>query len=214
MLELHPNQIPDDLKQYFKPKYDGKPLIRRNTIIWYKRNCMPSSVKDRFTVDFEPVYFFVKQGEYWFKQQKENGAGNKWGKYTNLKYGNSTDGAMQSIKEMTREEYIEKYESRNMRCVWYIPTEPSTEPHFAMFPQKLIEPMLAAGCPPDGIVLDPFGGMCTVASVAIKQGKRFIMMELSPEYASRSQKRISLEKQQLNMFHKTEPEKEKSHSDP
>jgi len=27
--------------------------ILRNVIIWHKSNCMPSSVKDRFTVDFE-----------------------------------------------------------------------------------------------------------------------------------------------------------------
>ena len=30
---------------------------------------MPSSAKDRFTVDFEYVYFFVKNKKYWFEQQ-------------------------------------------------------------------------------------------------------------------------------------------------
>lgn len=34
--------------------------ILRNVIIWHKPNPMPSSAKDRFTVDFEQVYFFVK----------------------------------------------------------------------------------------------------------------------------------------------------------
>ena len=38
-------------------------LIRRNTIIWYKPSCMPSSAKDRFTIDFEYFYFFVKSNE-------------------------------------------------------------------------------------------------------------------------------------------------------
>ncbi len=33
----------------------------RNQIIWHKPNQMPSSAKDRFTVDFEKVFFFVKQ---------------------------------------------------------------------------------------------------------------------------------------------------------
>jgi site-specific DNA-methyltransferase (adenine-specific) len=45
--------------------------ILRNEIIWYKRNCMPSSVKDRFTVDFEKVFFFVKNKKYWFETQYE-----------------------------------------------------------------------------------------------------------------------------------------------
>jgi len=40
--------------------------IRRNSIIWYKRNCMPSSAKDRFTVDWEPVFFFVKSNDAQF----------------------------------------------------------------------------------------------------------------------------------------------------
>jgi DNA modification methylase len=47
-------------------------LIRRNTIIWYKPSCMPSSVKDRFTIDFEYFYFFTKSGsEYYFETQYE-----------------------------------------------------------------------------------------------------------------------------------------------
>jgi len=40
--------------------------IRRNTIIWQKPNCMPSSVDDRLTVDFEYVYFFVKSNDAQF----------------------------------------------------------------------------------------------------------------------------------------------------
>lgn len=47
-------------------------LIRRNTIIWYKRSCMPSSTKDRFTIDFEYMYFFVKDPDsYYFETQYE-----------------------------------------------------------------------------------------------------------------------------------------------
>lgn len=48
-----------------------KGWILRNQIIWYKRNCIPSSAKDRFTTDFEPVFFFVKNKKYWFEQQYE-----------------------------------------------------------------------------------------------------------------------------------------------
>lgn len=42
----------------------------RNTIIWHKPNQIPSNVTDRFTVDFEKIFFFVKQPRsYYFKQQ-------------------------------------------------------------------------------------------------------------------------------------------------
>lgn len=36
---------------------------------------------------------------------------------------------------------------RNKRTVWTVPTEPTPFAHFATFPQKLIEPMILAGCP-------------------------------------------------------------------
>jgi site-specific DNA-methyltransferase (adenine-specific) len=50
---------------------DEQGWILRNTIIWHKPNCMPSSVKDRFTVDYEPVFFFVKSNDpqYWVNEK-------------------------------------------------------------------------------------------------------------------------------------------------
>ena len=40
--------------------------IARNNIPWVKPNHMPSSVKDRFTNTWEPVFFFAKQQKYYF----------------------------------------------------------------------------------------------------------------------------------------------------
>lgn len=45
--------------------------ILRNQIIWHKPNVMPVPAKDRFTVDYEPFYFFTKASKYYFKQVKE-----------------------------------------------------------------------------------------------------------------------------------------------
>lgn len=43
----------------------------RNEIIWHKPNCLPTSTKDRFTVDFEKIFFFTKAKKYFFNQQFE-----------------------------------------------------------------------------------------------------------------------------------------------
>ena len=43
----------------------------RNVIIWQKPNATPQSVKDRFTVDFEYLFFFSKNKKYYFEQQLE-----------------------------------------------------------------------------------------------------------------------------------------------
>jgi len=45
---------------------DEQNWILRNTIIWHKPNHMPSSVKDRFTNSYEPVFMLVKKKRYWF----------------------------------------------------------------------------------------------------------------------------------------------------
>ncbi len=45
----------------------------RNQIIWYKPNVKPETIKDRYTRDYEPTFFFVKNRKYYFKQQTELG---------------------------------------------------------------------------------------------------------------------------------------------
>ena len=62
--------------------------------------------------------------------------------------------------------------------------------HFAIFPEALVEPLLKAGCPPDGVVLDPFAGSGTVGVAALKQNKSSILIEISPEYCNIIKKRL------------------------
>jgi DNA modification methylase len=38
--------------------------VLRNVIIWHKPNCMPCSATDRFTIDFEYLFFFTKSPTY------------------------------------------------------------------------------------------------------------------------------------------------------
>ena len=52
---------------------------------------------------------------------------------------------------------------KNKRDVWTISTSSFKGAHFAVFPEKLAEPCILAGCPKDGRVLDPFMGSGTRA---------------------------------------------------
>jgi len=122
----------------------------RNQIIWHKPNQMPSSAKDRFTVDFEKVFFFVKNPVgYYFEQQLEpyTKPMDRWG-------GNDLDANGKSEwDEGTGQSSYRKRNMRpnedgkNMRTVWSINTEPNSEAHFATYPQRLVERMVKAGCP-------------------------------------------------------------------
>ncbi len=334
--------------------------ILRNTLIWYKPNCMPSSAKDRFTVDFEYLFFFVKNKKYFFETQYEpiaeismkdkrkdkgrfeyNGKRRKFkeitlskvpyaiqprdkefveyrnlpnleefSKYLNehrkilglsiekveeimnsqaphhwfgaesypskedyeklkdiLELGDIYDKQMTEIFEKSSEKTfalvpqsemmgINSY-GRNKRAVWRITTKPFKESHFAVFPEKLCETPLKAGCPEfvcnkcgnpkvldveyqreetrpgkeskytdevyvnsnvpqglkkrvmakqinkgykptckcnagfsGGIALDPFFGSGTLGLVALKQNKRFIGIELNPEYIKIAENRL------------------------
>lgn len=77
--------------------------------------------------------------------------------------------------------------------VWNIATQPFSEAHFATFPPELAERCILAGCPKGGLVLDPFGGAGTTALVALRHGRRASLIELNPEYAEMSRRRIETE---------------------
>jgi DNA modification methylase len=55
----------------------------------------------------------------------------------------------------------------------------------------LVEPCILAGSKPGDIVLDPFMGSGTVGIVAERYGRRFIGIEIKPEYIQMARKRMN-----------------------
>lgn len=156
--------------------------ILRNEIIWHKPNCMPSSVEDRFTVDFEKMFFFTKSKKYYFEPQLEVGIKPK-GRVekvdTGKRFGEHGPDASSANRNGRTYTYTGK---RNKRCVWAIATKPYGGAHFAVFPSELVATPIKAGCPPGGVVLDPFGGSGTTSEVARGLGRSSIIIELNPDY--------------------------------
>ena len=178
--------------------------ILRNDIIWHKPNCMPSSAKDRFTVDFEHVFFFTKSKRYYFEQQFEPQSENSHPRFAE----NMTEipSANFDSKEINRPGFknwrqytpIHKLpQGRNKRSVWNISTKGFPEAHFATFPEALVEPMIKAGCPEGGIVYDPFMGAGTVAVVAKRLNRHYVGSELKAEYIEMANRRIAKEIPQI-----------------
>lgn len=167
----------------------------RQDIIWHKSNPMPESVTDRPTRAHEYIFLMSKQPKYYYDHEAikipskdpvdDRGArGNKKRIPTNLINGIRNSGV---------------YPKANKRSVWKVPTKPFKEAHFAVYPEDLIEPCILAGCPSDGVVLDPFFGSGTTGLVALKHGRNFIGIELNPEYIKIADKRLS--KVQLELIH-------------
>ena len=79
---------------------------------------------------------------------------------------------------------------RNRRSVWNIKTQGFQGAHFATFPPQLIEPCILASSRPGDYVLDPFFGSGTVGLVCIEKDRKYVGIELHPEYVSIAAERL------------------------
>ena len=198
----------------------------RQDIIWQKPNPMPESVTDRCTKSHEYIFLLSKSQKYYFdyeaiqepcadqsrtnyacgnrtnginKDRNDNDFGERsknWKPRTkNCQY----DGQKPNSFHLSREngEPDKEYYVRNKRDVWTINTKPCKEAHFATYPFELIKPCILAGCPENGIVLDPFMGSGTTAIVARSLNRNYLGVELNPEYIKIAHKRLD---KHLGMF--------------
>jgi site-specific DNA-methyltransferase (adenine-specific) len=133
---------------------DEQGWIHRNTLIWHKKNHMPSPVKDRFANAYEPVFFFSKSKKYWFDLDAirvSSKTGNTREDIIKTKTSiNATSFNSGRAKEIDKHGLfkIRNYPfGKNPGDVFTLSSQPFPEAHFAVYPEKLIEPFIKAGCP-------------------------------------------------------------------
>lgn len=80
---------------------------------------------------------------------------------------------------------------RRLRTVWDINTQAYKDAHFATFPPALVEPCLSLGSNPGDLVLDPFLGAGTTGLVTLAMDRRFVGIELNPDYAAITERRLN-----------------------
>jgi site-specific DNA-methyltransferase (adenine-specific) len=83
--------------------------------------------------------------------------------------------------------------------VWHIPHERTVRGHNAAYPEELARRCIVSGSDAGDMILDPFGGSGTTGLVAQREGRNAILVELNPEYAAMSERRIGVE---TDMFSK------------
>jgi DNA modification methylase len=81
---------------------------------------------------------------------------------------------------------------KNPGDVWVLPTRPLREAHFAAFPIDIPLRAIAAGCPPQGVVLDPFSGAATTGLAARQLGRSYVGIDLNPEFHTIGLRRLGL----------------------
>jgi len=193
----------------------------RNEIIWSKPNPQPISSKDRFWGNHEKFFWFVKDvKKYYFNRDailvpqaeisirrmfSKNNMSKRKDFNATSKEGfaissNSQDKhyarmreEMGIDKEFNYEELIKsgKCPTRPEFDTWNVPSVTYKGAHFAVYPPELIEKPILSCCPEQGIVIDPFMGSGTTGEVAKLNNRKYIGLELNPEYAILANERIS-----------------------
>jgi DNA modification methylase len=192
----------------------------RSQMPWVKRSAMPESVTDRPASAVEYVFLLTKSARYFFDAEAVKRApsgnahaqGNGYGQKADVP-GNGTRANSSAKAAMHNATASDLPSSRNFRNsdLFYdsltaphglisdqdghplaLDVNPSgyANAHFATFSTKLVEPLIRAGCPPGGTVLDPFCGAATTCLVADRLGRDAIGIDLNPVYLEMSLDRL------------------------
>lgn len=134
----------------------------RGEVIWSKPNAHPESVRDRPTKAHETVFLLSKRKDYYYDIDAVRGP-----------------------------------RGRRLRSVWDIPTEPvkrengHADDHPAMMPMSLALRCLQITSRPDSVVLDPYAGSGTTLLAAHELERKWVGIELKPEFVDLVERRIS-----------------------
>lgn len=180
----------------------------RSDIIWSKPNPIPESVTDRPTRAHEYLFLLSKSARYFYDADAIAEAQRR--DWSSERRGAKYMSAVQGRKDGGKPEGLGNGETRNRRSVWTVAPEPYAEAHFACFPRKLVEPCILAGSHNGDVVLDPFMGSGTTAQVAMSLGRKWLGVELNPEYIEMQNRRarqfgMALERMELLMARSGRP---------
>ncbi len=126
-----------------------KGWINRNVIVWWKRSCMPESVSDRFTRDFEHVFMFSAKKDYYFEQQFEQYTAplDRWGGDTLIANGHSTWDEGTGQNAYRDRDMRPNSLGRNARTVWH-GNEPLPYQLKDNIPKEQLEWLIKTFCEP------------------------------------------------------------------
>jgi len=159
--------------------------ILRNAAVWLKTNGQPSSARDRLTTTYEMVFLLTRSPRYFFDLDA-----------IRIPLKNPNDRRLRPSAGTrtgsggTRGHDPTRPRGKNPGDVWPYPTRPLREAHFAAYPIEIPLRCIAAGCRPEGTVLDPFSGAATTGLAALQLGRRYVGVDLSSQYAALAKRRL------------------------
>ena len=134
----------------------------RSEVIWHKPNAHPESARDRPTRAHETIFLLSKSQDYYYDVNAVRGPN-----------------------------------GRRLRTTWDIPTEPrkrmngSMDDHPAIMPLTLARQCVEITSRLGDLVLDPYAGSGTTLIAARDRGRKWIGVELKPEFVALIERRMA-----------------------
>ena len=122
----------------------------RSDIIWHKPSCMPESVEDRPTNDFEHIFLLAKSDRYFYDAEAIREPSVEPDRVRSDQVGGNKGTSVHHSPGGV----FEGNPRRNRRAVWPINPKPYKGAHFAVFPPELPELCIKAGTSEKGCCLD------------------------------------------------------------
>lgn len=151
-----------------------------NEIIWDRRVPSMGGTTRRFSSVHDTIGFFAKSKKYYFDLDA-----------VRVPYDPETK------KARTRSIFIGKKwleMGYNPKDVWSISRlhrqHKEREDHPTQKPLEVIERMVKATCPENGVVLDPFAGSGTTVEACVANNRNCLAFEINPNYCEIIRKRI------------------------
>ena len=169
--------------------------ILRNRVTWVKPGGgPPESATDRLATETEAIFHFVKNKDYYYYYDgdaiREDYAESSKER-VEYEFNGTRDYETGTTSHVCQDNTM-SHDGRIPGDVFELTVRPFPEAHFAVYPPELCEKPIKATCPKDGVVLDPFAGAGTTLLKAKELGRKFIGIELNPEYADMARARVGL----------------------
>ncbi len=154
-----------------------------NTVTWYKPNASPNLSCRYFTHSSEILIWAGPGGKGKLKHTFN---------YPAMKQANGGKQMRDvwALPKAGEEEITAEGEGKVWTQLTPRPSEKTHGKHPTQKPIALLQRIVEASAPEDGLVLDPFCGSGTTGVAAVSKGCRFVGIDMNPEYLELTKRRI------------------------
>ncbi len=155
-------------------------MMMLNEIIWDRRVPSMGGGVRRFSSVHDTIGFFAKTNKYYFDLDA-----------VRIPYDNKTKKA-RTRSIFVGHKWLEM--GYNPKDIWTVSRlhaqHAEREDHPTQKPLEIIERMIKASCPEQGVVLDPFAGSGTTVEACLKNNRHYIAFEINPDYYDMIMERV------------------------